>query len=71
MGRSRSWLEAALGFGMACGAFSVFLNQARIVLRAKPVCFVISCSDSLSRRYIRRILPNISIVITLYLLPKN
>jgi len=35
------------------------------VLRDKPVRFAISCSDSLSRKYNRRILPNISMVITL------
>lgn len=40
------------------------LSHLRIVLREKPVRFVISCSDSLSRKYIRRIFPNISIVIT-------
>ena len=52
-------------------ALSVFLCKVRIVLRAKSVYFIISCSDSLSRKYIRQILPNISIAITLYLLPKN
>jgi hypothetical protein len=42
----------------------VFLNHLRTVLRDKLVRFVISCSDILSRKYIRRILPIISIVIT-------
>ena len=41
------------------------LTHLRIVLRDKPVRFAISCSDNLSRKYIRRILPNISMVITL------
>jgi len=41
------------------------LTHLRIVLRANPVRLAISCSDSLSRKYIRRILPIISILITL------
>jgi hypothetical protein len=41
-------------------------SKLRIVLRAKPVRFAISCSDILSRKYIRRILPKISMVITLF-----
>ena len=45
-------------------AFSELLSHLRIVLRDKPVSFVISCSDNPSRKYIRRILPNISMVIT-------
>jgi len=37
------------------------------VLRDSPVHLAISCSDSLSRRCIRLILPNISMVITLFI----
>jgi hypothetical protein len=40
--------------------------QRRTVLRDRPVRLVISCSDTLSRKCIRRILPNISMVITLF-----
>jgi hypothetical protein len=42
------------------------LSQLRTVLRDNPVRLAISCNDSLSRRCIRRILPNISMVITLF-----
>ena len=42
-----------------------------MVLRDKPVRLAISCSDRSSRKYIRLILPNISMVITFLLLPKN
>jgi hypothetical protein len=45
-------------------AFSDVRSQVRIVLRDKPVRFAISCSDNLSRKCIRRIFPNISMVIT-------
>ena len=38
----------------------------RTVLHDKPVRLVISCNDTLSRKYIRLILPNISMVITLF-----
>ena len=44
------------------------LRHVRTVLRDKPVRLAISCSDTLSRKYIRRILPNISMVITLFVL---
>ena len=48
-----------------CGELAVAAarNHRRIVLRDKPVRLVISCSDSLSRRNIRRILPSMSMVI--------
>ena len=49
---------------MSCGV----LSHRRTVLRDRPVRLVISCSDTLSRKYIRRILPNISMVITLFVL---
>ena len=45
---------------------SGFLSHPRIVLRDKPVRLLISCSDSLSRKYIRRTFPNISMVITFF-----
>ena len=45
---------------------SGFLSQLRTVLRDRPVRLAISCNDTLSRMYIRRILPNISMVITLH-----
>jgi hypothetical protein len=35
-------------------------------LRDKPVCLAMACSDILSRRCIRLIFPNISMVITFF-----
>ena len=67
--------EPARCVAPAVGRWGGFLRRSdpnlRIVLRDKSVRFVISCSDSLSRKYIRRILPNISMVIPFYLPPKN
>ena len=44
------------------------LNNRRLVLRDSPVLLAISCNDTLSRRCMRRILPNISMAITLFVL---
>ena len=52
--------------------FTGALSHVRIVLRDKLVIRAISRSDFLSRKYIRRILPIIAMVITSFsLLVKN
>ena len=41
-------------------------NHLRMVLHDRPVVFAISCRDSLSRKCIGRILPNISMAIRFF-----
>jgi hypothetical protein len=51
-----------VGTAASSGSLSHLLS----VLRDKPVCFAMACNDILSRRYIRLIFPNISMVITFF-----